>query len=132
MGVVYAATGQKLTNVGSASLTAVGQYKYSAGVYTFYLGDAAAAMLISYSYTLTTGRDLIVQQHTQGWGPQLEIFASLPYQELTAGVPNYIHLYACKVTKLGVPLKRADYLITDLEGEAFADSSGHVCEFYED
>ena len=132
MGVSYASTGQKFTNVGSASLTAVGQYKYSAGVYTFYLGDAGVAVLISYNYTLTTGRILTVAQHTQGYGPALEIWASLAYQELTAGVPNYVHLYSCKVTKLGIPLKRADYLICDLEGEAYANSAGNVADFYED
>lgn len=132
LGVQYASSGQKFTNVGSASLTAVGQYKYSAGVYTFYLGDAGVDVLISYNYTLATGRKLTVQQHVQGYGPQVEIFASLPYQELTAGVPNYVHLYACKVTKLGIPLKRADYLICDLEGEAYAAASGAVADFYED
>ena len=130
LGVVYSATGQKFTKV--ASGPTVGQYSYSAGVYTFAAADTGLGVQISYSYTLTTGRNLIVQQHVQGWGPALEIFASLPYQELTAGVPNYVHLYSCKVTKLGLPLKRADYLICDIEGEAYANSAGNVCQFYED
>ncbi len=130
LGVVYSATGQKLTKV--AAVTGSGQYAYTNGVYTFSPLDAGLVVLISYNYTLTTGRILTVNQHTQGFGPLLEIFASLPYQELTTNVPNYIHLYACKVTKLGQPLKRADYLITDLEGEAYANSAGVVADFYED
>ncbi len=133
LGVVYTATGQKLTRVlSSGAVTGAGLYYYSAGVYTFSAADTGLGVNISYSYTLTTGRILTVNQHTQGFGPQLEIFASLPYQELTPGVPNYIHLYACKVTKLGQPLKRADYLITDLEGEAYANAAGVVADFYED
>lgn len=134
LGVTYAATGQKLTNVGSGSLTAAGQYKFNtgSGVYTFFSADASLGVNVSYTETLATGRILTVQQHVQGFGPALEIFASLPYQELTANVPNYVHLYSCKVTKLGIPLKRADYLICDLEGEAYANSSGNVADFYED
>ena len=52
-GVVYAASGLPLLNV--ATLTAAGQYTFNAstGVYTFYLGDAGASVLISYTYTQT-------------------------------------------------------------------------------
>ena len=124
--------GQKLTNNGLAS-PSTGQYIFSnAGVYTFAAADAGLVVNISYISTVTTGRKLQVLNHTQGWGPGLEIYASNPYQELTAGIPNHVHLYACKVTKTGMPLKRADYLITPIEGEAFADSQGRVALFYED
>jgi hypothetical protein len=132
LGVVYASTGQKLEKV--ASVTKKGQYSVvlATGTYTFYSTEAGAAILISYNYPVTTGRILTVNQHTQGWGPALEIFASMPYQEFTSGVPNYIHLYSAKVTKLGTPMKRADYLISDLEGEAYANAAGAVADFYED
>lgn len=52
-GVIYAATGLPLLNV--ATLTAAGQYTFNAstGVYTFYLGDAGASVLISYTYSST-------------------------------------------------------------------------------
>jgi hypothetical protein len=132
LGVQYSATGQKLTAVPSGPVA--GQYSVNpaTGVYTFALADASKAVLISYNYVLTTGRILTVNNHVQGFGPALEIFASMPYQELTAGVPNYIHLYNAKVSKLGIPLKRADYLITDLEGEAYANAAGAVADFYED
>jgi hypothetical protein len=134
LGVQYSSTGQKFTNVGSGSLTAAGQYKVvlSTGVYTFYLADAGVAVLISYGYTLTTGRILTVNQHTQGFGPALELILSMPYQELTTGVPNYVHLYSCKVSKMGMPFKRADYLISDIEGEAYSNAAGQVADFYED
>jgi hypothetical protein len=130
LGVQYSSTGQKFTKV--ASGPTVGQYSYSAGVYTFAAADAGLAVLISYEDTLTTGRILTVNNHVQGFGPALEMILSLPYQELTAGVPNYVHFYSAKVNKLGMPLKRADYLICDVEGECYANAAGLVCDFYED
>lgn len=131
LGVVYAATGQKLTKV--LSLTDTGQYTVSGGgTYTFYPTDAGLGVLTSYVSTVTTGRQLTVNNHNQGFGPALELFLSMPYQELTAGVPNYCHLYSCKISKLGQPFKRADYLITDIEGEAYSNAAGKVADFFED
>jgi len=43
------------------------------------------------------------------WKAGFEMLLSQPYQEQTAGIPNYLDLYACKAGKLTVPLKRADY-----------------------
>lgn len=122
--------GQKLNRV--ASNPGPGQYSFSAGVYTFNIDDAGLGVNISYLSTVTTGRILTVNNHTQGWGPAVEIYAANPYQEFTAGVPNYCHLYSAKITKIGMPFKRADYLITSIEGEAYANSSGVVADFYED
>ena len=130
MGVIYATSKQ-----GFAKVTGVptqDQYNVSAGVYGFAAADNNQAVLVSYRYSITTGRLLQVQNHTQGWGPQFEMVLSQPYQELTAGIPNYLDLYACKAGKLTVPLKRADYTISDLEGQAFANAAGYVGEFYED
>jgi hypothetical protein len=135
LGVLYAATGQKLTRVPSG--VAEGEYSVSAGVYTFYSGDASLGVLISYTYTVATGRILTVNNHVQGYGPSLEMFLSNPYQPGfgqggVATIPEYVHLYACKVSKLGTPYKRADYLISDIEGEAYANAAGQVADFYED
>jgi hypothetical protein len=130
LGVQYASTGQPLTKV--ASGPTIGQYSVASGVYTFAAADAATKMLFSYNYTITSGRILTVNNHVQGFGPALEMILSLPYQELTAGVPNYIHFYSCKVSKVGLPLKRADYLICDIEGEAYANAAGAVFDVYED
>lgn len=134
-GVIYttgtaAQIGQKLTKV--ASVTASGQYSYLNGQWTFFSADTGLGVNVSYNYTIATGRNLIVQNHVQGYGPSIEIYASNPYQEFTAGVPNYMHLYAAKVMKTGAPLKRADYTIVPLEGEGYSNSSGQVIQFYED
>lgn len=130
MGVLYGSNLQSFVKV--AGVPTVGQYNVSAGVYGFAVADNAKAILVSYRYGITTGRILQVAQHVQGWGPTFEMVLAQPYQELTSGIPNYLDLYACKAGKLTAPLKRADYLISDLEGQAFANAAGLIGEFYED
>jgi hypothetical protein len=130
MGVIYSSSFQSFVKV--TGVPTVGQYNVTAGTYGFAVADNAKAVLISYRYGIATGRLLQVQQHIQGWGPTFEMLLSQPYQELTTGIPNYLDLFACKAGKLTAPLKRADYQIADLEGQAFANSAGLVAEFYED
>ena len=130
MGVIYASGFQGFQKV--TGVPTVGQYNVTAGVYGFSTADNATNVLISYRYNISTGRILVVQNHIQGWGPTFEMVLAQPYQELTAGVPNYLDLYACKAGKLSAPLKRADYTISDLEGQAFANAAGLIGEFYED
>jgi hypothetical protein len=130
MGVIYVSGFQGLQKV--TGVPAIGQYNVSAGTYGFATADNAAQIMISYRYGVTTGRILVVQNHIQGWGPQFEMVLAQPYQEMTAGIPNYLDLYACKAGKLTAPLKRADYLISDIEGQAFANAAGLIGEFYED
>ncbi len=70
LGVRYATTGIPLTNV--ASLTAVGQYTYAAGVYTFYSGDAkrsSANLLHLHTVNRWCHRDPV--QHGGGCSQQL-------------------------------------------------------------
>jgi hypothetical protein len=130
MGVIYGSTLQAFQKV--TGVPTVGQYNVSAGVYGFSSSDNNQSVEVSYRYYISTGRLLRVQNHVQGWGPSFEMVLSQPYQELTTGIPNYLDLYACKCGKLTAPLKRADYTISDLEGQAYANSAGYIGEFYED
>jgi hypothetical protein len=120
LGVMYAGTGQRLQLVGS--LTAAGQYMVntSTGVYTFDVADASASVLISYSYTLTTGATYEVNNQIQGFGPQLEFFLVDRYQ-LVAGVANTMWLKSVKCHSLGnVGNKRDKYAMPEIEFTAFA------------
>ena len=56
-GVVYAASGLPLKQVASGPAT--GQYSVAGGVYTFAAGDAGAAVLISYTYTVAASGESI-------------------------------------------------------------------------
>lgn len=136
LGVVYSSNGQQLKRLPSGT-PSVGQYTVSAGIYQFAAADASAAMLINYTYTVLTGTLLTVSSHIQGYGPTLELFLENSYvpgasQGGVTTVPNYVHFYACKISKLGMPWKRADYFIADLEGECYANAAGKVADFYED
>jgi hypothetical protein len=133
MGVIYGSNLQGFQRLSSGTPTA-GQYtvNVATGTYTFAAADNNKAILVSYRYGIATGRTLVIQNHVQGWGPAFEMLLAQPYQELTAGVPNYLDLYACKAAKLNLPLKRVDYAMSDIEGQAFANSAGYVGEFYED
>lgn len=130
MGVIYTNGMQSLEKV--SGIPAVGQYNVSSGTYGFGAADNGKSVLVSYRYQVTTGRVLVVQNHVQGWGPSFEMLLANSYQEFTSGVPNYLDLYACKCGKMTAPMKRADYLISDLEGQAFANANGYLGEFYED
>lgn len=77
-----------------------------------------------------SGRTLAVQSHVQGRGPSFEMPLSQPYQGFTSGIANHLDLYACRCGRLTVPLKSADYLISDLEGQAFARRASRRSCFY--
>lgn len=125
-GVTYAATGAALQPV--VSVTAVGQYSVntSTGVYTFFSGDASAAVLISYTYTpaSTTGRMLSVVNEIQGYGPQFELYLLQSYQGA-----NNMRLYACRASKMSAPLKKDGYLLSDFEFQAYANAAGKVFDW---
>jgi hypothetical protein len=128
LGVSYAATGAPFVNVGAGSLTAVGQYKQAAGVYTFFSGDTLVNVLISYTYTLAaTGSTLTVNNQLQGYGPQFEMWLAEPY----AGTGNGMHIYAAKAGKLNAPRKRDDYTIIEMDFEGFANPAGKVFDWFQ-
>jgi hypothetical protein len=132
MGVVYASNLNGFQRVTTGPTAGQYSVNVATGQYTFAAADNAKGILVSYRYGVASGRVLVVQNHVQGWGPSFEMLLSQPYQEMTAGIPNYLDLYACKANKLAQPLKRVDYSITDIEGQAFANSAGYIGEFYED
>jgi hypothetical protein len=104
-----------------------GQYSYApvTGTYTFNLADAGTAILISYMYTSPTGHTLTVNNLIMGSArPAFEALFQNPYdgdQELL--------LFACRVSKLGFPIKTEDYVKIDIEFMAFANSQGQVMQW---
>lgn len=119
LGVRYAATGIPFTQVASAP--AVGQYTVSgAGVYTFVTGDANAAILISYTYTLTSGFTTKVNNQLLGYGPEFQ----LVFNELFQGKQRTITLFRCVATKLSNSTKQEDWLIPEFDFQALATYPG--------
>lgn len=113
-----------------ASAPTAGQYSQAAGVYTFAAADAGKAILISYSYTVASaGATVTVSNKHQGYGPTVELVFVQDYQTV-AGVPSSIRLFAAKVTKLALAMKRVDYTMPECDFSYFANPQGKVMEMY--
>lgn len=129
-GVTYQASGLPFENVGSASLTAAGQYKVNltTGVYTFYSADASAEVLINYSYPESgQGDTLVVESHSMGWGPVVGLNLVFPYEGGGIGfwVPN------SRLGKIDIATKLDDYAMYTVDFEAFAGAAGTPFSSYQ-
>lgn len=122
LGVSYAATGIKFTLV--SSLTAAGQYTYAAGVYTFYSADASAAVLISYTYTVSTsGATVTLSNTAAGAANTFQMITGATFQ----GLQTNIQLYACVPESLNLfDTKIGDFNMLEEDYSCFVNSAGNL------
>jgi hypothetical protein len=122
LGVTYSATGIPLTNV--ASGPTVGQYSYSAGVYTFAAADDSVAVLISYTSTLASSGDSVLISNTAaGAANSFETVFGATYNSLQT---NFL-LYACIPTDFKLAdFKIGDFSMPELGYEAVVNSAGNL------
>jgi hypothetical protein len=123
LGVVYAANGRRFNRVTTPS--AAGQYSvnFATGVYTFAAADANAALLISYTYSITTsGNKLTLTNQVMGTTPTFKATFYTTY----SGEGTALRLNACTANKLSMPTKIDDWTISELDFMAFADASGTI------
>ncbi len=121
LGVKFAATGVQLVRV--ASSPATGQYSVSAGVYTFAAADTTLGVLISYTYSVTSGASKItITNGLMGAAPTFQINLANTYNSQVIN----LQLNACVSNKLTFPFKNQDFTLTDFEFEAYADASNTV------
>ena len=123
LGVAYSANGKRFNRVTTPS--AAGQYSvnFANGVYTFAAADANAALLISYTYNITTvGNKLTLTNQLMGTTP---IFKATFYTTYS-GEGMALRLNACTATKLSMPTKIDDWTISEFDFTAFADASGTI------
>lgn len=134
LGVRYASNFQAFTKLATGS-PAVGQYTVSSGTYTFASGDAGLGVYITYVWTPTgsTGYTVPLNQQLMGYGPTFELWLSEPYQQLTGSPNEYngLHLWQCRISKMGNELKNTDYLKPSFEFQSYANASGYVGEFFQ-
>lgn len=127
LGVVYSATGLPFTRVASAPTK--GQYSVAAGVYTFSTSDASTAVLISYEYTqASSGQTISVGTVLQGVQPTFIVDLYRGYN----GVGERHRFWSCISSKLTIPTKLADFGISEMDLEAFTDTSGRFHTIYTD
>jgi hypothetical protein len=129
LGVFYAtgaSAGNRFTRVTTPS--SAGQYSVNlaTGIYTFAAADASASTLISYLYTLTTGKKLVLTNQFMGYTPTFKatFYTTKTTQSTPAGLA--LVLNACTASKLSLPTKIDDYEIQEFDFSAFADATGAI------
>lgn len=131
LGVFYASTGKQLQRASSASAAGIYSVNESTGVYTLNAADENTALLVYYTYTVTTLKKIALANQLMGVGPTFELNLMETYTN-NLGVTNtlYLKLNACRSSKLTFPFKNTDYTIQEFDFSAFADQAnnwGQLC-----
>jgi uncharacterized protein YaiE (UPF0345 family) len=126
-GVIYAATGLPLTRV--TSVSAAGQYSVNmaTGTYTFDIADASAAVLVSYTYTVTTAgtQQIAVTNQLMGATPTFQALLYTTFQ----GLPFNVKLFNCVGSKLGLATKIDDFMVPEFDFDIFANAAGNILNY---
>lgn len=122
LGVFYAGTGQKLSEVAAGS-EAAGKYSLGAGVYTFSPADAGKAVLLNYTYgSPGTGYNLQGANLLMGSLPTFQVVLANQFK----GKTQTLTLYACVSSKLSLPFKQDDYQVAEVDFMAQDNGAGQV------
>jgi hypothetical protein len=87
-----------------------GQYTQAAGLLTFATADAGAIVLLSYSYTVTTGQKVNVPTTLQQEAPYFEVVLGNPTD---GGFQR--RLFKCSSSKLSASMKQGEIVYPDFE-----------------
>ncbi|QXX74237.1 hypothetical protein [Methylovirgula sp. HY1] len=117
LGVIYVATGLPLTKV--ATGPTVGQYSESAGTYTFAAADTGLGVAITYTSTVTTGQQLIINNQLLGENPTFQ----LDYYTSRKGKAFVMRLYACTGEGITLAAKLEDFMMPELTFEASVNAA---------
>ena len=135
LGVAYASGPNATTRFNRVtSPTAAGQYSvnFSTGVYTFSAADANAAVLISYTYNISTpGLLLTLTNQFTGTTPW---WKGTFYQKISPAAPGLagtslplaLRLNACTSSKMGFATTIDNWEIPELDFMAAADANGII------
>lgn len=127
LGLYYAASGVQLQPGSSAS--GAGVYVPGAagvGTYTLNAADENTALLVYYSFTVTSLINIAISNPLMGSGPIFGMNLSQQYSVQGVNKKIFIKLNACRGSKLTFPFKNNDYTIPDFEFQAFADATNNI------
>jgi hypothetical protein len=120
-GVVNSVTGQAYRAV--ASLTAVGQYKVVAGVYTFETGDTITVANISYTYSAAaSGQTTTVSNKPMGAMPTFDF----KYMNNQFGPSLFLEFFYGVSKKITMPNKNTEFDMIDFDFSCFSAQNGNV------
>lgn len=125
LGVVNASTLEPLTLV--SGTPSAGQYSHVAGVYTFSSADnvSGISVLISYSYTFTsgaTGQNQTIANNAIGTTPTFQ----LDYKTTLYGATYYIRLFNCIGSKWVMNHKITDFAMPEYDFQFFSNASQQI------
>lgn len=123
-GVFYSATGVQLSPV-TASPTQ-GQYSVAGGVYSFNSADNGAAVLIYYSYTVSSGNKISLANQLMGPLPIFEISLKETFNYFGAAKDLLVKLNACVSPKLSLPFSNQKFTVAEFDFQAIVDSSNNI------
>lgn len=125
-GVFYGGTG---TNAGvqlevTTSTPSTGVYNFvgTTGVYTFAAGESGASLLFNYTYQVSTGFHIDINQQFMGTTPRF----GLTLFQVFEGAQMVLNLFSATSSKLTYPTRIDDYVITEMDFSAFANAADEV------
>lgn len=124
-GVFYATSGAQLSPVTSSP--AQGQYSVStSGVYSFNTADNGSAVLIYYSYTITSGNKVSLANQLAGPLPMFEIALKETFNYYGTSKDLVVKLNACVSSKLSLPFSNQKFTVAEFDFQAIADASNNI------
>jgi len=126
-GVFYATTGVQLVPV--AASPAQGQYiapSGSPGAYTFNTSDNGASLLIYYSYTVSSGNKISLQNQLTGPLPTFEISLKETFNYFGTSKDLMVKLNACVSPKLSLPFSNQKFTVAEFDFQAIADAANNI------
>ncbi|MFZ3310185.1 MAG: hypothetical protein WA280_12540 [Xanthobacteraceae bacterium] len=123
-GVFYAASGAQLTPVTASP--AQGQYSVSSGVYGFNTADNGAAVLIYYSYNVSSGNKVSLANQLAGPLPTFEVALKETFNYYGTSKDLIVKLNACVSSKLSLPFTNQKFTVAEFDFQAIADASNNI------
>ncbi len=126
-GVFYASSGAQLVPVAAAP--AQGQYiapSGSGGTYTFNATDNGAAVVIYYSYSITSGNKITLANQLTGPLPMFEVSLKETFNYFGTNKDIVVKLNACVAPKLSLPFSSQKFTVAEFDFQAIADASNNI------
>jgi hypothetical protein len=126
LGVFYAETGAALTPVSNGDPGPTEYQSLPGGIYLFNDHDEGTAVTIYYTYTTSTGQQLIIADAGGGAMPFFQVFLRQPDSALGLGFDVVTKLTNCFSSKLALPFTTQRYSIADFEFQAMLDPTNTI------
>lgn len=126
LGVILGDYGTSLRRVGTPWEN--GQYSVdlNTGTYTFYASEAGKDVRLSYTHAVTSGQSVTIVNKPLGQQPVFSVALETAYTAPSGIKTASLILKSCVSTKLTIPTKLDDFVISEFDFSAFADDTGEI------